>query len=307
MKYNGRVNGQDLIIHIEKEGLLFGNRFLDFADVKAFRPMNHRIFVDTLTGDIIEISMLGFSFDGFWEELTDCFGKRSMEALYVEGQPIMRCDDGEYQILGESGRGVIILMPDAICILPPSCHAIRIPLCFTRQLRLDGYLLHITMLSGACYIVGRMGYDTVPFAERAQKAAIDIKKQRAKALARLELQFPFTCNGIFRTERPDQYWMAAFGKGCCAVELFTEENTATYLYRFEESKEQFLFNLEEAMEAVGINREIIYLPDEQLNERPLYKMAVERSGAVSFLRSKAFGRLIHNASHEQRLIEFLEK
>lgn len=305
MKYNGRVFGQDSILQIEKEGLRLGDRFLDFADVKALRPINHRIFVDTISSKEIEISMLGFSCDGFWEELTDCFGKRSMEALFVEEQPIMRCEDGEYQVPGERGRGVIILLPDAICILPPTKHAIRIPLCFTRQIRLDGYLLYITLLSGACYVVGRMGYDTIPFAERAQKAAIDTKNKRAQALAKLDLKPPFTHSGLFRTERPDQYWMAAFGEGCCAVELFTEEDTATYLYRFAESKEQFLLNLEEAMEAVGINREIIYFSQEQLNEKPLYRMAVERCAAVSFLRSKSSGRLIHNVSHEQRLSEFL--
>jgi len=305
MKYNGRVFGQDSILLIEKEGLQLGSRFLDFADVKALRQINHRIFIDTLSGEEIEISMLGFSYDGFWEELTDYFGKRSMEALFVEEQPIMRCEDGEYQIPGERGRGVIVLLPDAICILPPTCHAIRIPLCFTQELRLDGYLLYIIMLSGVCYVVGRMGYNTIPFAERAQKAAIDTKNKRTQALAKIEPKLPFTHRGLFRTERPDQYWMAAFGEGCCAVELFTEENTATYLYRFTESKEQFLLNLDEAMEAVGINREIIYLSQEQLNERPLYRMAVERSAAVSFLRSKAIGRLIHNESHEQRLSEFL--
>jgi len=305
MKYNGRVFEQDSVLFIENEGLRLGDRFLDYADVKALRPINHRIFIDTLSGEEIEISMLGFFYDGFWGELTDRFGRRSMEALFAEEPPVMRCEDGEYQIPGERGRGTVVLLPDAICILPPTWHAIRIPLCFTQQIRLDGYLLNIVMLSGACYVVGRMGYDTVPFAERAQQAAIDTKNKRAQALAKLELKPPFTHSGLFRTERPDQYWMAAFGEGRCAVELFTEENTATYLYRFTESKEQFLHNLEEAMEAVGIHREIIYLSQDQLNEKPLYRMAVDRSAAVRFLRSKAAGRLIHNALHERRLSEFL--
>lgn len=306
MKYSGRVFGQDAGISIEKEGLRLGSRFLDFADVKALRPINHRVYADTLSGEEIEISMLGFSYDGFWEELTDCFAKRSLEALFAQEQPIMRCGDGEYQLPGERGRGIILLLPDAICILPPTSRAIRIPLCFTRELRLEGYLLQITMLSGASYVVGRMGYDTVPFAERAQKAAQTVKKQRAQALAKIAQQPIFSHSGLFRTERPDQYWLAAFGKGCCAVELFTEENTATYLYRFDEPEAHFLLALEEAMEAMGIHREIIFAAQEQIDEKPLYRMAVERSSAVRFLRSKSCGRLVHNASHEQRLKEFLK-
>lgn len=39
------------------------------------------------------------------------------------------------------------------------------------------------------------------------------------------------------------------------------------------------------MEAVGSHRELIFISDEQLNEKPLYRMAVHRSQAVRFLRS----------------------
>lgn len=305
MKYSGQVSGRESTLSIEKEGIRIGSRFLDFAEVRSLRPVNHRVYIETLSGENIEISMLGFSFDGFWEELTDCFGKRSLESLFTQEQPVMRCDDGEYRIPGEQGRGVIVLLPDAICVLPPSYRAIRIPLCFTRQLSLENYMFSITMRSGTQYAVGRMGYDTMPFAERAQKAAEKVKKQRSQAVSKLKLQPPFTVTGLFRTNSPEQYWQAAFGPGCCAVELFTGENSATYLYRFEEPEEHFLMNLEEAMEAMGVNREIINLTAEQLAEKPLYRMSVERSEAVRFLRSKACGRLIHNASHEQRLAEFL--
>lgn len=305
MKYKGRFSDQDAELSIEKEGLRLGSRFLDYADVKAFRPINHRVFADTLDGESIEISMLGFAYDGFWEELISCFEKRSMEALFAEETPIMRCSDAEYQIPGERGRGVVILLPDAICILPPTCHAVRIPLCFTKDIRLDGYLLNIIMNSGVKYVVGRMGYDTVPFAERTQKARDSIIKKRKQALSRLSLQVPYTRSGLFRTEHPEQYWLAAFGSNCCAVELFTNENTATYLYRFSESQECFLRNLEEALEAVGTNREIIYCTKEQIEARPLYRMGVERSSAVAFLRSKSAGRIIHNASHDANLSDFL--
>lgn len=305
MKYSGRAFEQDLELSVEREGLRIGKRFLDFTDFQKIRPINHRVFVDTLGGEVVEISMLGFSYDGFLEELTDCFAKRSMEALFAHEEPIMRCE-GEYQLAEEKGRGMIVLLPDAVCVLPMTDKAIRIPLCFTKEIRLDGYLLQITMLSGAAYTVGRMGYDTMPFAERAQKAADITKKKRAQAIAALEKQPPYSECGLFRTEEPELYWTAAIKDGRCAIELYTGDDSATYLYRFSESKEQFLQAVNEAMEAMGTNREIIYLTDEQLIEKPLYRMSVARSEAVRFLRARSAGRLIHNATHEQRLRDFLD-
>lgn len=304
MKYRGNANGKPVELSVEKEGLRLGSRFLDFAEFQAIRPINHRVFVDTLDGETVEISMLGFSFDGFWEELTGCFADRSMEALFAQETPIMRCE-GDYVLPEEKGRGVIVLLPDAVCILPATCRAVRIPLCFTQEITLDGYQLHFTMLSGKRCTVGRMGYDTQPFAERAQKAAARTKQQRAQATAKLKVVPPYTHCGLFRTEEPEQYWLAAFGDGCCAVELFTGDDAATYLYRFTEPQAVFLQNLTEAMEAMGVNREIIYLTQEQLVEKPLYRMSVARSDAVRFLRSKSAGRLIHNAAHEKRLAAFL--
>ena len=305
MKYSGQACGQEVQLSIEREGLRYGDRFLDYADCKAIRPLSHRVFIDTLAGDVVEIAMLGFSYDGFLEELTDCFAKRSMEALFAPEQAIMRCE-GEYQLPGEAGRGVIILLPDAICILPMTCRAIRIPLCFTRSLTLDGYLLRLEMLSGAVYTVGRMGYDTKPFAERAQKATEQTKSKRQKAIAKLSPAAPFTLAGLFRTEQPQLYWTAAFGDGCCAIELFTGDDAATYLYHFTEPRGIFIVNLEKALEAMGVCREIIFISDEQLQAKPLYRMAVARCDAVRYLRSRSAGRLIHNATHEQRLKEFLQ-
>ena len=305
MKYSGQACGLDVQLSVEREGLRYGDRFLDYADLRAIRPLSHRVFIDTLAGDTVEVAMLGFSYDGFLEELTDCFAKRSMEALFASEQAIMRCE-GEYQLPGEAGRGVIILLPDAICILPMTCRAIRIPLCFTQSLTLDGYLLRIVAFSGAEYTVGRMGYDTKPFAERAQKAMELTKSKRQKAIAKLTPAAPFTHAGLFRTEQPQLYWTAAFGNGCCAIELFTGDDAATYLYRFTEPRDAFVRNLEEAMEAMGVNREIIFISDEQLEAKPLYRMAVARCEAVRYLRSRSAGRLIHNATHEQRLNEFLQ-
>ncbi len=304
MKYRACALGAETELSVEREGLRIGSRFLDYADVAALRPVNHRVQIGTREGGEVEISMLGFSFDGFWEELTDCYAQRSLEALFVEETQLMRCE-GEYELPGERGRGVIALYPDAVCILPPSCRAVRIPLCFTRRIELDGYQLRIESRSGAVWTVGKMGYDTKPFAERAVQCAERVKKQRAAALSAFPLQAPFTEKGMFRTKQADVYWNAAFGRGVCALEFFAEEDAATYLYRFSEPRETFLAGLEEAAEAVGVHRELIYLPEEKIAEKPLYRMAVERSEAVRFLRARSDGRLIHSAKHAQRLAEFL--
>ena len=63
--------------------------------------------------------------------------------------------------------------------------------------------------------------------------------------------------------------------------------------------------LQEALEATGIHRELIYLPDEKIEEKSLYRMAVHRSDAVRFLRARFAGRLIHNTGHAEKLKEFL--
>lgn len=304
MEYRGCALGAELKLSVEREGLRLGSRFLDYADVAALRPVNHRVLVDTLSGEQLEVSMLGFSYDGFWEELTDCFTKRCLESLFVEEEQLMRCE-GEYQLPGEQGRGVIALYGDAVCILPPTSHAVRVPLCFTESITLDGYMLTFVMRSGAVCTVGKMGYDTQPFAQRAMALVDRVKKQRAAALAALELKSPFTEKGLFRTAQPQQGWNAAFGDRVCALEFLTDEDAATYVYRFTEPRSAFLQQLEEATEAMGTHREVIYLPQDKIEEKPLYRMAVARSEAVRFLRARSDGRLIHNAGHAQRLAELL--
>ncbi len=304
MNYSARASGIDCSVSLEREGLRIGGRFIDFADVKALTPLNHRVVVDLLDGEKTEISMLGFSYDGFWEELSRLFAERTLEALFVEGEPIMSVE-GDYETALEKGRGRIDLYSDSVCILPPSCAAVRIPLCFTRQILADGYRIAFTTYGGDRYYVGRMGYDTKPFAERAQTASDRIKKERASILSGYKTTAPFSALGLFRTTTPAFYWQAAFGDGRCAVELFTDEDAATYLYRFDESNERFALTLEEALEAVGTHREIIYYSDEQLNEKPLYRMSAARCAAVRTLRAHSAGRLIHSKNHAEKLAEFL--
>ncbi|MBQ7596645.1 MAG: hypothetical protein IJU45_08280, partial [Clostridia bacterium] len=275
MIYNARAFGGDTEIAIEPTGVRIGSRFTDYADVLSLTPMNHRVLINTEADGQIEISMLGFSYDGFWKELTDCFAKRSLEALFVEGSPLMYVE-GEYQVPDEQGRAIIALYEDSVCILPQTCGAVRIPLAFTTDIKQEGYLIHFEMQTGEKYTVGKMGYDTMPFAQRAIQVADKVKKERKAVLGALKAQPPFTDVGMFRTTEPEKYWNAAFGNGCCAVELFTGEDAATFLYKFSEPRELFFSRLEQAMEAVSSHREILRLSEEQLLQNSLYRMTVRR-------------------------------
>lgn len=304
MKYEANAFGGTRQIELTKEGLQIGQRQLDFADIAALRPVNHRVFVDLFSGESVELSMLGFSYDGFWEELMEKFSQRSMEALFVEESPLMQCE-GEYRFAAQQGRGQILLLPDAVCIVPQSCHAVRIPLCFAEDITLEGYQLFITLNTGERYMVGRMGYDTKAFAERSIQASHDVKRQRSALLSSHDCPAPFTMRGLFRTAQQDEYYLAAIKNGKCAVELFTHTDAATYLYQFTEDDDLFAQCLAQAMEAVGSHREIIYISQEQLEDKPLFRMALMRCAAVRFLRSKSAGRLIHNANHARALAEFL--
>ena len=117
MKYTACMNANEMEIRIEKEGIYAGSSFFDYAEISGIRPISHRIFLDLLNGETVEISMLGFSFDGFYEELIQCFGERSKEALFVEEELIMQCE-GEYALpedpagSKEAGRCMIALYPE---------------------------------------------------------------------------------------------------------------------------------------------------------------------------------------------------
>ena len=304
MTYRCCVDGAETALEIGREGLGWSAGFLDFADVALLTPVNRRVRIDSLQGRCVEVSMLGHSFDGFWEELTGAFSARNLEALFMDGTPIM-VSEGEYRTPEDRGLAKLALYSDALCILPQSEKAMRLPLCFAAELQTEGYWMTVRTRSGDWASVGKMGYDTQPFFSRAQKVMQETKETRARLSRGREPAAPFTQAGLFRTTQPELFWQAGFGPGCCAVELSAGEDAATYLYRFSEHAEAFAAMLEQAMEAMGPHREIIYMTDAQLSEKPLYRMALRRCAAVRFLRARSAGRLIHNTAHARRLEDFL--
>lgn len=305
MKYSAQVAGQNVTVIIDKKGIAVNDEFLDYADFKRMFPNNHSVHLELLSGREIVFSMLGFSFDGFWDELVKAYENRCLESMFIEEQVVMRCE-GEYRLPAESGRGTVILYPDSLCILPPSDNSVRLAFSQVREMTVTGYTMTVSMLCGKSYAVGRMGYDTMPFFERAEKLWKKNNLERARMIKTVAVESPYTVGGIFRTCHPEQYWTAAVADGKCALELYTGEDSATYLYEFTEPKEVFVRNLDEALEAMSTNREIIYITDGALAENPLYRMAVARCEAAVFLRSKFTGRMIHSESHSQKLTDFLK-
>lgn len=305
MKYSAQVSGRNVTVIIDNKGIAVNGEFLDYADLKRTFPNNHNVHLELLSGRTIVISMLGFSFDGFWDELQKSYENRCLESMFIEEQVVMRCE-GEYRLPTESGRGTVVLYPDSVCILPPSDNSVRLAFSQVRELSVSGYAMTVSMQSGKSYTVGRMGYDTLPFFERAEKLWKKNNLERTRIVQSIRVEPPYNVGGIFRTYHPEQYWTAAVTDGKCALELFTGEDSATYLYEFTEPKEVFVRNLDEALEAMSTNREIIYISDEALAANPLYRMAVARCEAAIFLRSKFTGRLIHSESHSQKLTDFLK-
>ena len=58
------------------------------------------------------------------------------------------------------------------------------------------------------------------------------------------------------------------------------------------------------MEAVKKNRRIIFLDQRDLPGEPLYRMAIERSSHIRFLRSCNVGRIIHSSSWAEKVRDF---
>ena len=302
MKYQIESGGTPLTISLDKTCIQLGQQTIDYADVLKLRPINNKIYIDTINGTV-EIAMLGHSFDGFWEELTRLYGNRSLEALYTKDPVIMTCE-GEYQIGDEAGHAIVMLFPDSVCILPPTRTARRIALAFAETVTMEEYTIHIAMDSGEKYSVGKMGHNTMPFFERLQNCRDDTIRSRQIKLDALSPSDPFQTCGLFRNDS-DEHWEAAFGNGTCALELFSEENAATYIYIFSCHVDKFFRILTHSLEAMGINREIIFIDDEKLCENSLYRMAIERTPAVRELRSYFSERLIHNQNWESKLKNYL--
>ena len=95
--------------------------------------------------------------------------------------------------------------------------------------------------------------------------------------------------------------MALLHEGNAAVEMVTEEQTATYLYHYELADDVFEQRLRHALESVALHREVIFA---DLAQAPLYQMSVQRNYHLQYLRAHHAGRIIHTAAWEKQLRNF---
>lgn len=321
----------EAIAHIGKEGLDFqtgkGAFPLDYADVHGFCLKDWHFFLHTSTGTV-ELSHMGHDTEGFYEELWLAYNRRSRESLFIEGESFMNAE-GEYSYADDGGRAKgtakLCLYPTCVCIMPPDWGARRIPLCFVQDLMLDGYTIRILLDTEESYELIRLGRDTKPFFDNLGKFRKEAQVQWQEAHAALESNLDnrlgealgrynflqdicgkdHVISGLFSPEG-SEFWIAAFGNGLAAVELITEEKSATYLYRFAGDEKVFERRLRHAMEAMGVHREIIFMEEDALKKNPLYSMGVERNAHLRFLRGCMTGRVTHTESWEKRIVESLK-
>ena len=302
-----------------------GNRVLPFlyARIVDLRLLNYHLHVKLKDGEVV-LSQLGYQTEEFFEKLWQAYAAKSLESLFVEGAPLIACEgDYAYEEPGveKSSIAKLDLREDSLCIVPHDIGARRVPLCFASEPVRDGFTLSLALDTGESYQLSRLGKTTDPFFDalvKGQNRSVTAWESAHKRLvANLDerlgeayAQYKSFTNlgtdvvvGLFSSD-DEAFWFAAVSADRAAVELVTEEQTATYLYRFAGGKERFILSLRHAMEAVKRHRRLIFVSDEDLAQEPLFVMAQDRSSHVRFLRSCNVGRIIHTSSWEAKLKEF---
>ena len=300
-----------------------GRAVLPFVDLMDMRLLNYRLRLTMRDGTAV-LSRFGYQTEEFFEKLWEAYCARSRESLFIEGDLVMG-SEGDYAYAEPDAEQESIakleLYPDCLCIIPHDAGARRVPLCFAATPIREGFALNMELDTGERYRIARLGSDTDPFFTRldacyaktssAWRAAhkdlaqnlADRLGDAAAAYRAFEKHAESVACGLFSAD-DDAFWFVALGDDRAAVELVTDEQTATYLYRFDVGQASFLNSLRHAMEAVKKNRRIIFLAEDELADEPLYRMAIDRSAHVRFLRSCNAGRIIHTASWEQRVADF---
>ena len=294
-----------------------------FVDIMDMRLLNYHLHLSLHDCETV-ISQLGYQTEEFFEKLWQAYAAKSRESLFISSDFIMDCEgDYSYEEPGiqRSSIAKLELYSDCLCIIPHDVGARRVPLCFATLPVREGFALSLQLDTGETYRIARLGGKTDPFFTRlVNSRAASIARWQAshrelegnlqERLGEASTAYEAFCStgatvscGLFSTD-DEAFWFAAIADGRAAVELVTGEKAATYLYRFAVSREEFENNVRHAMEAVKKNRRIIYLADEELADEPLYRMAIDRSTHVRFLRSCNAGRIIHTSSWSGKLAAF---
>ena len=303
-------------------GEQLGRAVLPFVDLMDMRLLNYHLHLAIRDGEAV-ISQLGYRTEDFFEKLWEAYCAKSRDSLLIEGTLSMG-SEGDYAYtepdIERKSIAKLELYTDCLCIIPHDAGARRVPLCFAEPTVREGFSLNIALDTGERYRIARLGADTDPFFERletnrsktaaawhaahtALEQSLDARLGDARERFSVFRDKADVACGLFSAD-DEAFWFAAIGTGRAAVELICDEQTATYLYRFDVAPSTFLNSLRHAMEAVKKNRRIIYLSEEDLADEPLFRMSIERSAHVRFLRSCNAGRIIHTASWSQKVAEF---
>ena len=298
---------------------------IPFVDLMDMRLINYHLHLSLREGETV-LSKMGYQTEDFFEKLWQAYAAKSLDSLFVEGAPVIACEgDYAYKEPGaeKSSIAKLELHDDCLCIVPHDVGARRIPLCFAQAPIREGFALAVALDTGESYRIARLGSNTDPFfsrlaslrdraveewqaAHRELERSLEARLESAGASAAYQTFGEMDAaveTGLLATD-DDAFWLAAVAGDRAAVELVCEEQTATYLYRFSSGATQFIASLRHAMEAVKRHRRLIFLSDEELAGEPLFRMAVDRSAHVRFLRSCNAGRIVHTANWAIRLSEF---
>ena len=273
-----------------------------------------------------QIAKLGYLTEEFFEKLWQAYSDKSEQSLFIDSELVM-CSVGDYAYtepgVAKSSIAKLALHADCLCILPHDVGARRVPLCFADIPTREEFALEVRLDTGEEYRIARLGGDTDPFfgkladarekvvtrwleAHRTLDANLNVRLGgAAAAYETFQSLDADVVRGLFSAD-DDAFWFAAIGEGRAAVELVTDEKSATYLYHFDIARADFEDKLRHAMEAMKANRRIIYVPQEDVDAEPLYLMAVERSPHVRALRSYNAGRAIHSASWAGKVVDFFK-
>lgn len=297
-----------------------------FVDLMDIRLLNYHLHLH-LREDEVVVSKLGYQTEAFFEKTWEVYAQKSLESLFVSGKPNIACE-GDYAYtepdVSKKSIAKLELRDESLCIAPHDVGTRRVPLCFASEPVRNGFSLTVALDTGESYTVSRLGRNTDPFFKglmRSRESAVRTWEEAHRALTRdLDTRLGEAAGryrafqalgtpveiGLFSAD-DEAFWFAAIGEGRAAVELVCGEKTATYLYCFSTSAASFTARLRHAMEAVKRHRRLIFLSDDELAEEPLFRMAVDRSTHVRFLRACNVGRIVHTANWESKLAGFIDK
>lgn len=148
---------------LEKDALLITAMFdqlpIPYGEITAFALAGYQVDIQTRSG-VVSVSCMGQAAQWFYDKLYAAYNNVVLSALLVEGAHSFEAE-GEYSAEenGKTRQGwaVIRLYEDCLCVLPPSEHARRLPLCFLTGMEKDGFALTLALATGERYTLQKLG------------------------------------------------------------------------------------------------------------------------------------------------------